>query len=399
MNSLEARGLYKAFGPVQVLAGVDLVVPAGSFTAVLGPSGSGKTTLLRVLAGFERADAGSVVLGGVTVEGEHRHLVPEQRGIGYVPQEAALFPHLTVEANIGFGLHGRSRRRGAGRAGQPPERRSQGAREDHHHHRREVRRKRVGELLDTVGLGGLGRRYPHQLSGGQQQRVALARALAIGPRLVLLDEPFGSLDASMRASVRADVRRTLAEAGTTAILVTHDQDEAMSLADHLAVLRDGRIAQHGTPREVYVRPVDAELAGFLGSANLLDGVVDESGHVVDTILGALPLEQGLPITSGKVSVLLRPEQLLLHSVRAAASGTASPDDTGRPVARVVGYDFHGHDATVRLSIEGTGAGPEVRLVARAAGSPQFEEGGEVTLSAAGPVIVWPGPVSDPGDPR
>ena len=331
MNSLEARGLYKAFGPVQVLAGVDLVVPAGSFTAVLGPSGSGKTTLLRVLAGFERADAGSVVLGGVTVEGEHRHLVPEQRGIGYVPQEAALFPHLTVEANIGFGLHGRSRRRGAGRTGEAPEHSSQGARKDRHHHRREVRRKHVGELLETVGLGGLGRRYPHQLSGGQQQRVALARALAIGPRLVLLDEPFGSLDASMRASVRADVRRTLAEAGTTAILVTHDQDEAMSLADHLAVLRDGRIAQHGTPREVYVRPVDAELAGFLGSANLLDGVVDKSGQVVDTILGALPLEQGLPITSGKVSVLLRPEQLLLHSVRAPSSGTTSPDDTGRPV--------------------------------------------------------------------
>jgi iron(III) transport system ATP-binding protein len=247
----------------------------------------------------------------------------------------------------------------------------------------------VAELLEAVGLSGLGKRYPHQLSGGQQQRVALARALAVEPRLVLLDEPFGSLDASLRASVRADVRRALAGAGTTAILVTHDQDEAMSLADQLAVIRDGRIAQYGTPRDVYTRPVDAQLAGFLGLANLLDGVVDTSSRTVDTILGRLPLDLGLPIRDPTVSVLVRPEQLVL---RPAPGGTTDGESAGgeRPTARVVGYDFHGHDATVRLTIEQTASHPEVHLVARAAGSPQFEQDSEVILSASGPVIVWPG---------
>ncbi len=400
MTGVVVEDVTKSFGPVPVLVGIDLSVPAGSFTAVLGPSGSGKTTLLRILAGFERADGGRVSLGGVTVEDRDVHVPPEQRGIGYVPQEAALFPHLTVEANIAFGLHSHWRRRAQGRRrGSRP---VEASRQRHHHDRsrHQGRRRRVEELLETVGLSGLGKRFPHQLSGGQQQRVALARALAIKPHVVLLDEPFGSLDAGMRASVRADVRRTLAEAGTTAILVTHDQDEAMSLADHLAVLREGRIAQYGTPRDLYLKPVDEELATFLGSANLLDGVVVPGGGAVDTILGRLLLDRDLGAAEGPVRVLVRPEQLVLHDLTDGLTDGLTDDVTdddagpgaGRAdpatVARVVGYDFHGHDATIRLATVPRPSGREVLLVARAAGSPRFEHGDEVALSALGPVTAW-----------
>src|SRR5580692_5618650 len=231
MTQLVVTGLHKAFGDHPVLTGLDLEVPAGSLTAILGPSGSGKTTLLRVLAGFERGDAGTVTIGGSVVDGPDAHLAPERRQIGYVPQEGSLFPHLTVAANIGFGLPARQRKGPA-----------------------------IAELLDAVGLAGLGERYPHQLSGGQQQRVALARALAIRPRVVLLDEPFSSLDAGLRASVRGDVRAVLRERGTTAVLVTHDQDEALSFADRVAVLREGRIVQEGNPDEVYRQPADAGVA-------------------------------------------------------------------------------------------------------------------------------------------
>src|ERR1700678_462253 len=278
MRQLAVAGLYKAFGAHPVLTGVDLAVPAGSLTALLGPSGSGKTTLLRLLAGFERADAGTITIGDMVVDSPKVHVPPERRRIGYVPQEGALFPHLTVGANVAFGLPGRERKNGS-----------------------------VERLLETVGLGGLGRRYPHQLSGGQQQRVALARALAIEPAVVLLDEPFASLDANLRASVRADVQEIFRRAGTTAVLVTHDQDEALSVADRIAALRDGKIAQYAAPDELYSRPVDAELASFIGDANLLDGVL--SGGVVDTLLGGLRLDPAAAAAEGKVTVLVRPEQI------------------------------------------------------------------------------------------
>src|ERR1700723_238010 len=238
MRQVAVTGLQKAFGTHPVLTGVDLEVPAGSLTAILGPSGSGKTTLLRLLAGFERADSGTITIGDTLVDGPGTYVAPERRRIGYVPQEGSLFPHLTVEANVGFGLSARDRRGG-----------------------------QAASMLEMVGLGGLGRRYPHQLSGGQQQRVALARALAIEPALVLLDEPFASLDAHMRASVRADVQRICRGAGTTAILVTHDQDEALSMADRVAVLRDGRIVQYSAPQDLYTLPADPALARFIGDAN------------------------------------------------------------------------------------------------------------------------------------
>src|ERR1700729_2773736 len=244
MRDVTVSGLGKTFGAQVVLAGLDLEVPAGSLTAILGPSGSGKTTLLRLLAGFERADSGTISIGNALVDGPGTYVAPERRRIGYVPQEGSLFPHLTVEANVGFGLSGRDRRGG-----------------------------RVASMLEMVGRGGLGRRSPPQLSGGQQQRVALARALAIEPAVVLLDEPFASLDAHLRASVRADVHEIFRRAGTTAVLVTHDQDEALSTADWVAALRDGKIAQCAAPADLYRRPADAELASFIGAANLLEGVL------------------------------------------------------------------------------------------------------------------------------
>ena len=346
MRQVAVIGLYKAFGTHPVLTGVDLEVPAGSLTAILGPSGSGKTTLLRLLAGFERADVGTISIGDSLVDGPGVYVAPERRRIGYVPQEGSLFPHLTVGANVGFGLAARDRRGG-----------------------------KVASMLEAVGLGGFGKRYPHQLSGGQQQRVALARALAIEPAVVLLDEPFASLDAHLRASVRADVQEIFRRAGTTAVLVTHDQDEALSTADRVAVLRDGKIAQCAPPEDLYRRPADAGLASFVGDANLLEGVLADS--VVKTMLGSLPLDPAVTAvgTAGRVTVLVRPEQIDL-----------GPNEAGL-TARVTSYRYHGHDAVLCVQ---PGNDPEARpIVVRIAGGPHRPVGSEVTLVARGPVFAWP----------
>ena len=348
MTTLAVTDLYKAFGSQAVLRGVDLSVPDGSLTAILGPSGSGKTTLLRILAGFLRADRGTVTLGGRPVE-DHRHsLPPERRGIGYVPQEGALFPHLTVERNIAFGL-GRHRRHDG----------------------------RVRRLMDMVGLGELARRYPHELSGGQQQRVALARALAIEPAVVLLDEPFSSLDAGLRAAVRADVQRILRHSGTTALLVTHDQDEALSMADRVAVIRDGRIAQTGTPQELYDHPVDPALADFLGDANLIHGSVDSA--VALTPLGPLALRSESVATPRPTPavVLVRPEQMEIRP---------GPGNDGL-AARVLESQFHGHDTVMTVKPE-EACGIDV-LVVRTDGELTLVPGAPVTVTARGSVLAWP----------
>ena len=360
MRKLAVTGLHKAFGSHPVLTGLDLAVPAGSFTAILGPSGSGKTTLLRLLAGFERADAGTIEIGDRVVDGPGAGYVPpERRQIGYVPQEGALFPHLTVGANVGFGLPARQRRG-----------------------------PRTADLLAAVGLTGMGGRYPHQLSGGQQQRVALARALAIRPEIVLLDEPFAALDAHLRASVRADVQQICRDAGTTAVLVTHDQDEALSMADRIAVLRDGAIVQYAAPEDLYSRPADPALAAFVGDANLLDGeiVAGDGGLAAATVVGLLPLDASCQLAShAAVTVLVRPEQLRI-SARPAAAGELA--------GRVVDCQYYGHDAVVRIRPEaGPGApatGPDGRdLIVRTVGGPQLPAGSLVAVSASGPVLAWP----------
>ena len=347
MRQVAVTGLHKAFGASgshPVLTGVDLEVPAGSLTAILGPSGSGKTTLLRLIAGFDRADAGTIKIGDVLVDGPDVHTPPERRRIGYVPQEGALFPHLTVEANVGFGLPARERRGAT-----------------------------VASMLEAVGLGGFGKRYPHQLSGGQQQRVALARALAIAPAVVLLDEPFASLDAHLRASVRADVQEIFRRSGTTAILVTHDQDEALSVADRVAALRDGKIAQCATPEDLYCRPADPELASFIGEANLLEGVLN--GGVVKTVLGNLSLDAATALAgAGQVTVLVRPEQIELE-----------PSADGVP-GRVTAFGYHGHDAVVHVQPERDADGRTI--VVRITGGPHLPVGAPVHLRARGPVFAW-----------
>src|SRR3984957_3079031 len=307
MSELEIKGLHKAYETQSVLEDLDLSVEAGSFVSILGPSGSGKTTLLRVIAGFDRADQGSVRLHGELVDDESHFVESAKRRIGYVPQDGSLFPHLFVEANVGFGL----------------------ARRDRHG-------KRVAQLLEMVGRAGFAQRYPHELSGGQQQRVALARGLAIEPSLVLLDEPFSSLDASLRAAVRRDVRQVLKDSGTTAILVTHDQDEALSLADQVAIIRGGRIRQCAAPALLYAKPATPELAREFGNSNFVNGVANAGA--VETSIGTLELADSSfldgPLAGGtNLLLLVRPEQILL-------SENAHND---RPEARVLETEFYGHD--------------------------------------------------------
>jgi iron(III) transport system ATP-binding protein len=341
--SLSVRGLTKAFGAHQILNRLDLEVPAGSLTAVLGPSGCGKTTLLRLLAGFERADGGSVHLGERVLCDPRTDLAPERRAIGFVAQEGALFPNLDVAANVGFGLS-RAQRRG----------------------------DRVGELLDLVGLAGLAQRFPHQLSGGQQQRVALARALAPEPAVVLLDEPFDALDAGLRAQVRGEVRAALREAGATALLVTHDQEEALSLADLVAVMREGRIVQSAEPRTLYRDPVDAEVALFVGEAVLLDAEL--RGEHAETPLGRLPIRGAAADRRGVV--MLRPEQISCRDQPAA----------GSPRGRVVATEFYGHDATARVSI---GDRDKLEITARSVGHDLPRVGDEVSILVAGSALAYP----------
>jgi iron(III) transport system ATP-binding protein len=349
MTEVSITNLHKAFGETAVLRGLALETAPGSLTAILGPSGSGKTTLLRLIAGLERADRGRICLGGQLVDDGHKYVRPEVRRVGYVPQEGSLFPHLTVEQNVGFGLS-RQARRG----------------------------DRVASLLKMVGLGRMVRRYPHQLSGGQQQRVALARALAINPQLVLLDEPFSALDPSLRAAVREEVRGILAETGITTLLVTHDQEEALSIANQVAVLRDGVVAQFGTPHELYHDPVDLEMARFLGDANLVDGVVE--GQRVTTALGALALrsaEDAIALPRGPAVVLLRPEQIVLSADQGAAGVRG----------RIVHSEFYGHDSLIDVVCDQLRLGGHIRV--RVQGATRLKEGAEVAVSASGDAQAWP----------
>ncbi len=275
--ALRTLSLAKRFGDVVAVDDVSLEVRSGEFLGVLGPSGCGKTTLLRLVAGFERPDAGGIEIDGRVVAGPRRHLPPEERRIGMVFQESALFPHLDVAANIGFGLP----RRG--------------------------RETRVAELVALVGLAGLQQRMPHELSGGQQQRVALARALAPDPALILFDEPFSSLDATLRAQLRGEVRDILRAAGATTLFVTHDQSEALEISDRVAVMRAGRIEQISTPDELYLRPVNRFVAGFVGEANLLPGEVRHGE--VQTLVGRFRAGTDALADGARAEVLLRPEQL------------------------------------------------------------------------------------------
>lgn len=282
MSSLELNAICKSFGALPAVDNVNLSVPEGSRTAIVGPSGSGKTTLLRMIAGFEFPDSGSIRLNGTTLVDGSTEIPAHQRLIGYVPQDGALFPHMTVAANIGFGLPGNA------------------ASKQH----------RIAELMEMVVLDPrMLPRWPHELSGGQQQRVALARALAQRPKLMLLDEPFSALDTGLRASMRKAVAQLLADAGVTTILVTHDQAEALSFANQLAVMRQGKLIQVGAPMDLYLRPRDEETALFLGDAVVIPALVEAGWATCE--LGRIPV--GDNTHHGATQIMLRPEQIQLSS--------------------------------------------------------------------------------------
>jgi iron(III) transport system ATP-binding protein len=341
VSRLTVRGLEKSFGVVGVLRGLDLDVAQGTLTAVLGPSGCGKTTLLRVVAGFERPDAGTVELDSTLVASASLSIPPERRRVGIVPQEGALFPHLSVAANVTYGLGRRERHNG-----------------------------RVGDVLALVGLADYGNRMPHELSGGQQQRVALARALAPEPALILLDEPFSALDTGLRAAVRDDVREALRAAGQTAVLVTHDQQEALSMADSVAVMRDGVVVQSASPSDLYSAPVDPGVATFVGEAMVVEA--DLCAGRASTRLGDLVVRaEGL--RNGPGRAVVRPEQVVI-----------GPPSQGLS-ARICSTVFYGHDALVRLQLAD---GAEV--LARTQGPlPAELADGEVGIRVVGEVAFFP----------
>ncbi|EHN13019.1 ABC transporter related protein [Patulibacter medicamentivorans] len=347
MSTLEVHGVRRRFGATTALDGVDLEIAEGTLTAILGPSGCGKTTLLRIVAGFLRADAGSVRIASALVASPERHVRPEQRRVGYVPQEGALFPHQTVAANVAFGLPRRERRARTGRA-------------------------RVAELLELVGLPAtFADRRPDELSGGQQQRVALARALAPKPSLVLLDEPFASLDARLREDTGRAVAGVLHTTGATGLLVTHDQDEALSLADHVAVMDAGRIIQHGTPQEVYAAPASRTVAGFLGATVLLPAEV-RGGRAVSA-MGSHRIAGRQ--ADGPGTVLVRPEHVDLVEPGSGIEGT------------VLAVRFHGHAADIEVRV-----GDHV-LLARAPGTQLPGVGDVVHVVLREPVRVFPAAAS------
>lgn len=304
---LRIEALYHAYDESDVLTGAELEVGAAESLALLGPSGCGKTTLLRAIAGLERPHGGSIAIGDHLVLGPNTWVAPERRRVGMVFQDWALFPHLSVAANVGYGLQ-----------------------------RRQRCRAQVSEVLEMVGLSRHASRLPAQLSGGEQQRVALARALAPRPTVLLLDEPFSNLDSGLRVEVRTELHRLLVELGVTSVFVTHDQEEAFVIGDRVAVMSQGRIVQATTPQQLYTSPVDRWVAEFVGTANFIRGVARDG--LATSPLGPLPVDRNL---TGPVELVLRPEQL-----RLTEGGTA--------LVELV--EFYGHDAMVHVDLDGQSFG-------------------------------------------
>lgn len=312
MSRVQVSGLSVSYGRMRVVRELDLDVPAGSIAAVVGRSGCGKSSLLRAIAGLHRPDAGSIAIGDRVVCGPRTRIPPEDRNIGLVPQEGALFPHLTVAQNIGFGLA------------------------------RAEADSRVEELLTMIGLPSAGHLRPHQLSGGMQQRVAVARALSRRPDVLLLDEPFSALDASLRESIRLEVLQLVRDAGATAILVTHDRDEAIASADTMAVMSTGRFIQTGRPMDVYASPASLEAARLSGAVVAVPHARRLDASSASTILGELPVCNSEVVEGW---VVFRPEDLVLQ---AESQLDSQPGAVACEVVRVV---FQGHFSLVTVSAQ------------------------------------------------
>ena len=322
-----------------VICGIDLELHEGEILALLGPSGCGKTTVLRTIAGFEKPEKGSIILDGCELVENGNWVRAEKRGIGFVFQDYALFPHLNVYDNIAFGLK---------------------------HLPRAKRKKRVEQAIEISGLTGLAKRYPHELSGGQQQRVALARSMAPGPKVILLDEPFSNLDASLRAETRAELRLILKRSGMSAILVTHDQEEALTVADRIAVMNDGRIEQTGSPMEIYRNPATAFVARFLGATNLIEA--DAQGGCAHSGFGCFDIET---TATGPVLLSVRPEQLSMAEV----------SENEEEVGVILSREFKGHDQLYRVKLAGK------EIVVMTDHRCNLEAGAHVTVHTTEPAVV------------
>ena len=346
-SAISCEDVNKRFDNTVAVHGLSFDLQPGELLSLLGPSGCGKTTALRLIAGFETPDSGRIFVGGTEVAGPKINLPPERRRVGMVFQDYALFPHMSLRENVAYALNGQSH-------------------------------SRVAELLGLVGLAGLDERMPHELSGGEQQRGALARSLASEPQAILLDEPFSNLDAALRAHVRAEVRGILRAAGATAVFVTHDIEEALSLTDRVAVMFDGRIEQIATPRDLYRQPVTRRIAEWLGNANFLPGRGD--GSQVECELGRLPSDQA---TSGPVDVMVRPDWLTIATAR-------SDTGTGAVVDRI----FYGHDQLIRVALD-SGTTVQVRVLS----DDEFLPGQRVTVGCQGPNVVFRQGSAEDAGPR
>ncbi|MEI2715870.1 MAG: ABC transporter ATP-binding protein [Candidatus Nanopelagicales bacterium] len=334
-SGLSIQRVSKRFGDCVAVADVSVDLPAGQQLVLLGPSGCGKTTLLRMVAGLEVPDAGVISIGGELVSEPGRAVPPERRRVGMVFQDWALFPHMSVARNVAYGLN-----------------------------RAQVRAGRAQQALELVHMDHLADRSPHELSAGQAQRVALARAIAPQPRLLLFDEPFSSLDAELRVSLRSEVAALMRDVQMTAVFVTHDQEEAFVLGDQVAVMNEGRVIQVGTPAQIYSEPATGWVASFVGEANLLAAEVN--GRVATTVLGDLPLRSG---DVGPRVVLARPEHISLTKAGPGSPGT------------VTAIEFYGHDTSYRVEVA------ETPVVVRVPAGPAHRVGDQVAVTYNGPDAV------------
>lgn len=323
VHRLEVFDLTRAYGGAPVVDNLSLTISPGQVTCLLGPSGCGKSTTLRMIAGVERPDKGRVVIDGRVVSDNDRFLPPEARSVGLMFQDFALFPHLSVEGNIAFGLRGT----------------------------REEKQRRVADLLERVNLPSFARKHPHELSGGEQQRVALARALAPRPRIMLMDEPFSGLDNRLRDGIRDTTLDVLKEEGTAVLLVTHEPDEAMRMADEIALMRGGRIVQSGAPYNIYNAPMDKAAASFFSDINVIRGV--SKGALTETPFGAF-LTPGQD-DGAEVDIVIRPQHLKIDFDRAGRGPNPTPVDGTPARGTVLRSRFMGHESLVEFRMDFDGS--------------------------------------------